>query len=146
MYISESFTEFFPDVYIGTVEPDIMFHSVTISVQKRKIKLQSSLKQKRKIIFPSFCASESNSVQFIEHPTFANILLDSVQETLNSMTDETFNTFVESLAVSKLEKPKRIGEEAGRFWGEIISKQYHFRRGKHHNTIYIYIFTIRIKH
>ena len=45
------------------------------------------------------------------------------------MPDEKFKDYVEALAVKKLEKPKRLAHEVGRYQGEIVSKQYNFHRG-----------------
>ena len=45
------------------------------------------------------------------------------------MSEESFNNHVEALATKRLEKPKTISAQSGRFWGEIESKQYHFERG-----------------
>lgn len=48
-------------------------------------------------------------------------------------TDE-FENFKESLAVQRLEKPKKLYAESVRYWSEISSQQYNFNRG-----IYIYV-------
>lgn len=53
-----------------------------------------------------------------------------LQEFLISLTEEKFQSFVDGLAVRKLEKPKRLRQEFGRYSAEIISKHYHFRRGR----------------
>lgn len=55
---------------------------------------------------------------------------DVFEETLTSMTDEQFEEYVEGLAMKKLEKPKRLGIESSKFWNEILTKQYHFKRGE----------------
>jgi len=54
--------------------------------------------------------------------------LASFEETLLSMDDAKFKSFIDALAVRKLEKPKRLKQEFLRYTSEIISKQYHFRR------------------
>ena len=46
------------------------------------------------------------------------------------MSDETFNEYTDALAVRKLDKPKLLKQETSRYWNEIMTKQYHFRRGK----------------
>lgn len=53
-----------------------------------------------------------------------------LQEFLISLTEEKFQSFADGLAVRKLEKPKRLRQEFGRYSAEIISKHYHFRRGR----------------
>ena len=45
------------------------------------------------------------------------------------MSQETFDDYVDGLVVRKLDKPKLLRQEASRYWGEIMAKQYHFKRG-----------------
>lgn len=45
------------------------------------------------------------------------------------MSQETFDDYVDGLVVRKLDKPKLLKQEASRYWGEIMAKQYHFKRG-----------------
>lgn len=54
--------------------------------------------------------------------------LKAFEETLCGLSEEQFKDYVESLAVKKLEKPKRLQQENSRYWSEILCKQYHFRR------------------
>ena len=46
------------------------------------------------------------------------------------MTDVDFTKNVDSLATHRLEKPKKLSAQNGRYWSEIISQQYNFNRGK----------------
>ncbi|XP_066923110.1 insulin-degrading enzyme-like [Clytia hemisphaerica] len=59
-----------------------------------------------------------------------NDFLKSYEETLKEMNQKTFDDYVDSLAVRKLDKPKLLKQESQRYWAEILSKQYHFRRGQ----------------
>lgn len=45
------------------------------------------------------------------------------------MSDEVFEQNKKSLAVKKLEKPKKLKDECRRYWTEIMCHQYRFRRG-----------------
>ena len=46
------------------------------------------------------------------------------------MSDEQFQDYLHALEVRKLEKPKRLRVESVKYWLEIMTKQYHFRRSK----------------
>jgi len=46
------------------------------------------------------------------------------------MSDEEFKNHVESLAVKKLEKPKKLSSEFARHIKEIVTRQYNFDRGE----------------
>lgn len=59
---------------------------------------------------------------------FLNLFL----EQLKAMTDDDFHTRRRGLIVKKLEKPKNLAEEAGDYWGQIISGYYHFSQGEFH--------------
>lgn len=56
------------------------------------------------------------------------------KETLTTMTKEVFADFVDGLAVRKLDKPKLLKAETGRYWSEIVAKLYHFKRGVYTET------------
>eukprot|EP00884_Botryococcus_braunii_P023676 jgi/Botrbrau1/9993/Bobra.0012s0082.1 len=45
--------------------------------------------------------------------------LDTLRPTLSALSDSAFSAHVEELAKSKLEKPKRLGQQAARDWSEI---------------------------
>lgn len=44
------------------------------------------------------------------------------------MPDEEFNKHKESLALQRLEKPKKLSVLSGHFWNEISIQQYNFDR------------------
>ena len=54
-----------------------------------------------------------------------------LQHHLESLTEEDFERHRQALSVKRSEKPKKLKDESGKYWGEIISQQYHFVRGKH---------------
>ena len=45
------------------------------------------------------------------------------------MPQETFDDYVDGLVVRKLDKPKLLKQAASRYWGEMMAKQYNFKRG-----------------
>ena len=45
------------------------------------------------------------------------------------MENDEFEKYKESLAVQRLEKPKKLSAECARYWSEITSQQYNFERG-----------------
>jgi insulysin len=49
-------------------------------------------------------------------------------ETLDAMDTTEFHQHVEALAQNILEKPKRMSQRNGRYWSEIMCKQYNFDR------------------
>jgi secreted Zn-dependent insulinase-like peptidase len=51
------------------------------------------------------------------------------QEKLTEMENDEFEKYKESLAVQRLEKPKKLSAECARYWSEITSQQYNFERG-----------------
>jgi insulysin len=51
------------------------------------------------------------------------------QEKLAGIEDDEFEKYKESLAVQRLEKPKKLSAECMRYWSEITSQQYNFDRG-----------------
>ena len=51
------------------------------------------------------------------------------QKMLAEMENSEFEKFKESLAVHRLEKPKKLSEECSRYWLEITKQQYNFDRG-----------------
>lgn len=53
----------------------------------------------------------------------------SIQETLNSMTEESFDGHKKALEVKRLDKPKKLKAESKKYWTEILMNQYHFNRG-----------------
>ena len=54
-----------------------------------------------------------------------------LQHHLESLTEDDFERHQQALSVKRSEKPKKLKDESGKYWGEIISQQYHFVRGKH---------------
>ena len=46
------------------------------------------------------------------------------------MKEEEFEKYKDSLAIQRLEKPKKLSAEALKYWSEITSQQYNFDRGK----------------
>lgn len=58
-----------------------------------------------------------------------------LQEKLVKMENEEFEKYKESLAVQRLEKPKKLSAECSRYWSEITSQQYNFERGTHIRTL-----------
>ena len=54
-----------------------------------------------------------------------------LQHHLESLTEEDFGRHRQALSVKRSEKPKKLKDECGKYWGEILSRQYHFVRGNH---------------
>ena len=52
------------------------------------------------------------------------------QEKLDAMENDELEKYKESLAVQRLEKPKKLSAECVRYWSEITTQQYNFERGK----------------
>lgn len=57
-----------------------------------------------------------------------------MEKSLEEMSDEAFQKHVQALALRRLDKPKKLSAECAKYWGEIISQQYHFDRGEQHWT------------
>ncbi|XP_076547139.1 insulin degrading metalloproteinase isoform X2 [Osmia lignaria lignaria] len=57
-----------------------------------------------------------------------NAFLNSMLEYISSLTEEEFNRHKESLAVRRLEKPKKMTTLSAIFWSEISVQQYNFDR------------------
>ncbi|XP_073541342.1 insulin-degrading enzyme isoform X2 [Phyllobates terribilis] len=54
--------------------------------------------------------------------------LKTMEKCLEEMTDEAFQKHIQALALRRLDKPKKLSAECAKYWGEIISQQYHFDR------------------
>jgi len=54
--------------------------------------------------------------------------VQGIEEYIKAMSDEEFKNHVESLAVKKLEKPKKLSSEFARHIKEIVTRQYNFDR------------------
>ncbi|XP_077114691.1 insulin-degrading enzyme isoform X1 [Ranitomeya variabilis] len=54
--------------------------------------------------------------------------LKTMEKSLEEMTDEAFQKHIQALALRRLDKPKKLSAECAKYWGEIISQQYHFDR------------------
>lgn len=52
---------------------------------------------------------------------------------------EAFQKHIQALAIRRLDKPKKLSAECAKYWGEIISQQYHFDRD---NTEVAYLKTL----
>lgn len=71
-------------------------------------------------------------VQSERHPDYLDsrieAFLASLDQELQQLTAEEFNTQVEALATKRLEKPKKLSVRNGRYWSEILSQHYNFDR------------------
>lgn len=56
--------------------------------------------------------------------------LVTMEKSIEDMTDEAFQKHIQALAIRRLDKPKKLSAECAKYWGEIISQQYNFDRGK----------------
>ncbi|XP_063818112.1 insulin-degrading enzyme isoform X1 [Pseudophryne corroboree] len=54
--------------------------------------------------------------------------LKTTEKSLEEMSDEAFQKHIQALALRRLDKPKKLSAEGAKYWGEIISQQYHFDR------------------
>lgn len=54
--------------------------------------------------------------------------LVTMQEKMEKMEEEEFEKYKDSVAVQRLEKPKKLSAETLRYWNEITSQQYNFDR------------------
>ncbi|XP_038070879.1 insulin-degrading enzyme-like [Patiria miniata] len=73
-----------------------------------------------------FIIQSEKRPQYLDNRIEAFLL--SMQTHIKELSDEAFQKHVNALAVRRLEKPKRLASEAGRYWSEITSKQYNFDR------------------
>ncbi|MGH0158734.1 UNVERIFIED_CONTAM: hypothetical protein FKN15_052350 [Acipenser sinensis] len=55
--------------------------------------------------------------------------LKTMEKSIEEMLDEAFQKHIQALAIRRLDKPKKLGAECAKYWGEIISQQYNFDRG-----------------
>ncbi|XP_065653291.1 insulin-degrading enzyme-like isoform X1 [Hydra vulgaris] len=73
-------------------------------------------------------------VQSDKQPSYVEkrigIFLNDFEETILNMDALVFSDYVQSLIEKKLEKPKRLDQEALQYLSEIKTKQYHFKRGE----------------
>ncbi|XP_071090018.1 insulin-degrading enzyme-like [Haliotis cracherodii] len=71
-------------------------------------------------------------VQSDRQPSFVEsrveAFLKTIDDYINKMSEEEFDKHVKALAAKRLEKPKKLSVLNGKYWGEIISEQYHFDR------------------
>lgn len=51
------------------------------------------------------------------------------QHHLESLEEDAIERHRRALAVKRSEKPKKLRDECGKYWSEILSQQYHFARG-----------------
>ena len=56
--------------------------------------------------------------------------LITMEKSIEDMTEEAFQKHIQALAIRRLDKPKKLSAECAKYWGEIISQQYIFDRGK----------------
>eukprot|EP00794_Sanderia_malayensis_P007262 gene7262-8072_t len=54
--------------------------------------------------------------------------LKSSKELVENLSDKEFSNNIEALVIKKLEEPKKLSDECHKYWVEITSKQYNFRR------------------
>ncbi|XP_054654801.1 insulin-degrading enzyme isoform X2 [Dunckerocampus dactyliophorus] len=54
--------------------------------------------------------------------------LCTMERSVEEMSDEAFQKHIQALAIRRLDKPKKLSAECAKYWGEIISQQYHFDR------------------
>nr|XP_057920921.1 insulin-degrading enzyme isoform X2 [Doryrhamphus excisus] len=54
--------------------------------------------------------------------------LCTMQRSVEEMSDQAFQKHIQALAIRRLDKPKKLSAECAKYWGEIISQQYHFDR------------------
>ncbi|KAK6481984.1 insulin-degrading enzyme-like isoform X1 [Huso huso] len=65
--------------------------------------------------------------------------LKTMEKSIEEMLDEAFQKHIQALAIRRLDKPKKLGAECAKYWGEIISQQYNFDRD---NTEVAYLKTL----
>lgn len=56
--------------------------------------------------------------------------LCTMEKAVEEMSEEAFQKHIQALAIRRLDKPKKLSAECAKYWGEIISQQYHFDRGE----------------
>uniref|UniRef100_A0A8C9VPF6 Insulin-degrading enzyme n=1 Tax=Scleropages formosus TaxID=113540 RepID=A0A8C9VPF6_SCLFO len=56
--------------------------------------------------------------------------LRTMEKCVEDMSEEAFQKHIQALAIRRLDKPKKLAAECAKYWGEIISQQYNFDRGK----------------
>jgi len=56
--------------------------------------------------------------------------LDSMQKTLEDMSEEEFAKHQQALIAKEEEQPKNLGQETRRFWSRITDKYYDFNKSK----------------
>ena len=49
---------------------------------------------------------------------------------IENFSEKEFQNHVNALIMKKLEEPKKLVDESRKYWNEIITKQYNFRRRK----------------
>ncbi|GFT52795.1 insulin-degrading enzyme [Nephila pilipes] len=71
-------------------------------------------------------------VQSEKPPTFIDSRIESFiqyfDKYIQELTDEEFQNHVQSLALLRLEKPKKLAVQCAKYWLEISSRQYNFNR------------------
>ncbi|XP_015602966.1 insulin-degrading enzyme isoform X2 [Cephus cinctus] len=71
-------------------------------------------------------------IQSDKHPEYVEqrieAFIDSMLDHIKTMSDEEFNRHKESVAVQRLEKPKKMSTLSAVFWIEISKQQYNFDR------------------
>uniref|UniRef100_A0A8D8HZA3 Insulin-degrading enzyme n=1 Tax=Culex pipiens TaxID=7175 RepID=A0A8D8HZA3_CULPI len=102
----------------------------------------NQLRTKEQLGYIVFCGSrKSNGVQGIrvivqsaKHPAYVEEriehFLNGMIEQLENMSEEEFKRHKEALAAQKLEKPKRLSTQFGKYLTEISLQQYHFNRAQ----------------
>uniref|UniRef100_A0A8D0AT95 Insulin-degrading enzyme n=1 Tax=Sander lucioperca TaxID=283035 RepID=A0A8D0AT95_SANLU len=65
--------------------------------------------------------------------------LCTMEKAVEEMSEEAFQKHIQALAIRRLDKPKKLSAECAKYWGEIISQQYHFDRD---NTEVSYLKTL----
>jgi len=55
---------------------------------------------------------------------------ETVKESVQNLSDEEYEKFIDSVKTQYLEKPLTLGEEASKHWEEIKTQQYFFNRCK----------------
>ena len=71
---------------------------------------------------------QSDSFDPIHVESRVEEFIANFRERITSMTQEEFDTNVDSLVSSFLEKNKNLGEESTRYWHVILNQTYHFTR------------------
>ncbi|XP_065058104.1 insulin-degrading enzyme-like [Rhopilema esculentum] len=54
--------------------------------------------------------------------------LSNAKEIVQNLTDKEFQNHVNALIMKKLEEPKKLSDECSKYWNEITTKEYNFRR------------------